>query len=84
MTWVGGSSVRQRLRFRRLFPLGRSLCLPAGRLVTRETALDPSVDLRGQKLPELAHLVRGHALPGDPLVDRVRIDPEMRRDLVHG
>lgn len=29
-------------------------------------------------------LCAGHTLPGDPLVDRVRIDPEMRCDLVHG
>ena len=71
------------LRLLRLLTRGKRGSLPVGRLVSREPVFDPSIDLRGKELPELAHLVRRHALPGDPLVDRVRIDPEMRRDLVH-
>ena len=55
----------------------------SGDVRRRMAILDPLVNLGCQELPQASELVRGHALPGDPLVDRVRIDPEMRRDLVH-
>ncbi len=54
-----------------------------GGIIPCETVFDPGIDFRGEELPELADLMGGHAFPGDPLVDRIRIHPKMRRNLVH-
>lgn len=36
------------------------------------------------ELAVISHLLCGPSIPRDTLADRVRIDPEVLRDLVHG
>ena len=49
-----------------------------------EAALDPLVNLGCQELPQASELVGGHFLPGDPLVDRIRVDAQMCRNFSDG
>lgn len=42
---------------------------------------DPRVNFGGLELPKTTHLVRGHLLPLDPLIDRVGVDPQVHGNL---
>ena len=44
-------------------------------------AFDPLVNLSGEKLPQPSELVRGHSFGSDPFVDRIRVHPQMRRNI---
>ena len=50
----------------------------------RLPASDPFIHLVNFELPQPAELVRGHALPSDPLVDRRRLHAEVGGDLGNG
>jgi len=64
--------------------IGFPVCVwPArtGRLCT--TTLYPLINFFFSELPKAADLVSGHLLVGDPLVDRIPLDPEISRALVY-
>lgn len=44
-------------------------------------ALDPLVNFGGEELPQPSKLVGGHFLAGDPFVNGIPIDAQVRRNL---
>jgi len=54
--------------------------MPLGLYLGGFAGFDPGVHLGREGLPETAHFVGGHFLPGQPFVDGARIDAQVRRE----
>jgi hypothetical protein len=73
----------QALVLRRLLPFHGRLGF-FGHILSRVATFDPLIHFRRQELPKATEFVCRHALPGNPFVNGVRIDSEMRGDFVNG